>query len=357
MAEVLQKTILITGVSSWWGERLARLLVTWPGYRVLGLDTELPSAPIPDLQFTQADIRNPLLVELLRAEQVTDVCHLAFHLSERPNEQAFDYNVMGSMKVFGACAAAGVRKILWLSSTAVYGARPRNPAYLSEQHPLDGSRQYGYTRDLVEVEAFCNAFRQQHPEIELTILRCANIIGPRCDTPMTRFLNEPLPPTLLGFDPMLQFIHEDDVVAALAHAVSQPVSGVFNLAAPDHLPLSKALGLAGKLPLPVIHWCAYWGRDLRIGDLFGRLPLGLDYLRYRWVADLERMRSEFDFEPAISAEQALRNFATERQTGQAVPGALLRPYDLGRLSDLVKKGSSRIRQTFTAQNAGEEQDV
>ncbi|MBN1667771.1 MAG: NAD-dependent epimerase/dehydratase family protein [Anaerolineales bacterium] len=357
MASNQQQTILITGVSSWWGERLARRLVTHPEYRVLGLDTELPSAPVPGLHFTQADIRNPLLVELLRAEQVTQVCHLAFRLSERPNEQAFDFNVMGSMKVLGASAAAGVQRILWLSSTAVYGALPKNPAYLTEQHPLEGSKTYGYTRDLVEVEAFCNGFRQQHPQISLTILRAANIIGPRCDTPMTRFLSQPLPPTLLGFDPMMQFIHEDDVVAALEQAVVQPAGGVFNLAAADHLPLSKALGLAGKLPLPVFHMLAYWGRDLTAGNLFGRLSIGLDYLRYRWVADLTRLHSEFGFQASIPAEQALRRYAVERQSGKAVPGSLLRPYDFERFRSLFQEQKERRQQAGRENQSGEAQDV
>ena len=54
----------------------------------------------------------------------------------------------------------------------------------------------------------------------VTTLRFANIIGPTANTPMTRFLSTPATPRLLGFDPMLQVIHEDDVIGALAHAVT-----------------------------------------------------------------------------------------------------------------------------------------
>ena len=72
-------------------------------------------------------------------------------------------------------------------------------------------------RDLIEIEAFCNGFRGQYPDITLTILRFPSIVGPTADTPMTRFLRSQLTPSLMGFDPLMQLIHEDDVVEALWH--------------------------------------------------------------------------------------------------------------------------------------------
>jgi UDP-glucose 4-epimerase len=95
---------------------------------------------------------------------------------------------MGTLKVFGACALAGVRKIVLKSTMMVYGARPDNQFYLTEEHPLKGSHSYGYTRDMIEIEAFCNGFRRQAPDVQLAVLRFAQIIGPAADTPMTRFL-------------------------------------------------------------------------------------------------------------------------------------------------------------------------
>ena len=164
-------------------------------------------------------MRNSLLVELLRDEGVTTVCHLSFIEAERHSEANFDLNVIGTMKVFGACAQAGVRKVILKSSTAIYGASAANPAFLTEGYPLNGSRRTGTLRHLLEIEAFCNGFRGQAPGMTVTTLRFANIVGPTADTPMTRFLSTPATPRLLGFDPMLQVIHEDDVIGALAHAV------------------------------------------------------------------------------------------------------------------------------------------
>jgi UDP-glucose 4-epimerase len=334
--------ILVTGVGGYWGGRVAQKLAEDPGYHVMGLDTKAPKDPIPGLDFIQADIRNPLLVELFRSEQVDTVCHLAFQESSRPTEAAFDYNVMGTMKVLGACANSSVSKIIIKSSTAVYGAKASNPAHLSEEFPLAGSRDFGTVRNLMEIEAFCNGFRGQHPEIRLTILRFANIIGPRVISPLTKYLREPISPTLLGFDPIMQLIHEDDVVNSVVHAVRNDCLGVFNIAAQGLMPLSKIVGLAGRVRLPVFHLFAYWGSSL-IGSSGLRLsrhtPIELDYIRYRWVADLKKMHEIFQYEPTISAEDALHDFSEQCCGKKYVPEAISRAYD----TDLLKRIIERRR--------------
>ena len=342
--------ILVTGVGGYWGGRVAQKLVEEPEFHVMGLDTKAPKEPIPGLDFIQADIRNPLLVELFRSEQVETVCHLAFQESSRPTEAAFDYNVMGTMKVLGACANSSVSKIILKSSTAVYGAKASNPAYLSEEFPLSGSRDFGTVRDLMEIEAFCNGFRGQHPEIRLSILRFANIIGPQVVSPLTKYLREPISPSLLGFDPMMQLIHEDDVVNSVVHAVRNNVRGDFNIAAQGLMPLSKIVGLAGRMRLPVFHLFAYWGSSL-IGSTGLRLsrhaPIELDYIRYRWVADLKNMREIFQYEPFVSAEDALREFSEKCCGKKYVPEAISRAYD----TDLLKRIIERRR---NAQGSGGE---
>jgi UDP-glucose 4-epimerase len=260
------------------------------------------------------------------------------------------------MKVFGACAEAGVNKIIFKSSTAVYGAHSRNPGFLKEQHPLNGSRSYGTTRDLVEIEAFCNGFQAQYPQVALTILRFANIVGPTADTAITRYLREYLSPTLLGFDPMMQFIHEDDVVSALVSVVAGRYPGVFNLAAEDLMPLSKMLGLAGKPKVPIFHLFAYWGygmvggRGLRLSQ---HVPLELDYIRYRWVGDLARMRNKLNFEPTYTAEEALQEFASQRRKNRYMPEAITRAYDVDRLKGIIERRRGRAQERTDEDQGGE----
>jgi UDP-glucose 4-epimerase len=230
----------------------------------------------------------------------------------------------------------------------IYGALPSNSSFLHEDQPLNANRNYEYTRDLVEIEAFCNGFRRQTPDLLLTILRFAHIVGPKSDTPLTRFLREEQAPALLGFDPMMQIIHEADVLAALVHAVVHDVPGVFNVAAEGVLPLWKLVGLAGKLPLPVFHPLAYLGVSL-FGPNYA--PIALDYLRYPCVADLTRMRTELGFVPQYTAEEALREFAAQQRLRQYLPESLAMAFEEERLRDTIER-RRRTRAMQSASAAG-----
>jgi UDP-glucose 4-epimerase len=318
------EVVLVTGVAGHWGTQLAARLADEGSCRIIGLDVEPPAKEIEGLDFILADVRNPLVVELLKAERVHTVCHLAFMHSTRRSEAAFDANVMGTSKLLGACAEAGVHKAVLKSSMVVYGARPTNSAFLTEEQSLRGSRRYGYIRDITEVEEFCNGFRRREPEMVLTVLRFSSIVGPTSDTPMTRFLRSPWAPGLMGFDPMMQIIHEDDVVAALVQAIRNDMPGVFNVAAEEPLPLSKIRGLVGKLPISIFHPFASWGVGLlgSAGHIVERhLPTDPDYLRYPWVGDLTRMHEELEFEPRYTAGEILREFAAQLRLGRYRTGA------------------------------------
>jgi UDP-glucose 4-epimerase len=257
---------------------------------------------------------------------------------------------MGATNVLEACAEAGVGKVVIKSSTAVYGAQPDNSALLPEEAPLRGSRRYGYTRDLVEIEAFGNGFRGQSPQTMLTVLRFANIVGLKADTPMTRFLRRQPTPILLGFDPLVQFVHENDVVEALAFAVLNDLPGVYNVAAEGPIPLTRVLSLVRRIPLPLFHPLAYWGVEYLRGTRFDperHWPLEPDYLRYSWIGDLARMREEMGFMPAYTAVEALREFIGPHhaEADGASAGALA--YDEERLRDTIER-RRRLRDRQTA---------
>jgi UDP-glucose 4-epimerase len=174
----------------------------------------------------------------------------------------------------------------------------------------------------------------------LTVLRFASIIGPKADTPLTRFLKQPLAPKLMGFDPLQQVIHEDDVVDALEYAIQNDTPGVFNVAAEGILPLSRLTALAGKTALPVFHMVAYWSNAL-MGTTnlpAGRYwPIEPDYLRYSWVGDLTKMREELCFTPHYTAEEALREFAGEQRLRRYGPESVEMAYDEERLRDTIER--------------------
>jgi UDP-glucose 4-epimerase len=301
-----KRVVAVTGVAGYWGRRVADELLKVPGLSVIGLDRDLPDPPIKDLDFIQAGPANPALVDLFAAEGVDTVCHLDFAESEEASESGFERNVMDSMKLFGACVESGVRKIVLKSSVMVYGAQPENSAFLREEHPMRAAKHYGYIRDLLELEAFCQSFSRQSPQVALTVLRFGHIVGTGADTPLMRFLREERAIVLLGFDPIMQVIHADDVIAALLKAVVDDAPGVFNVAAEPLMPLWRIMGLAGKTPMPILHPLAH----LIVSTLGTRYaPLDLDYLRYRCVGDIERMQQTFNFVPLHAADQAVREIA------------------------------------------------
>jgi UDP-glucose 4-epimerase len=339
----MTQVVLVTGVADYWGMRLAARLMVEPGLHVIGLDVSPPRENLSGLDFVQADVRNPRLTDLFKSEGVQAVCHVKFVHSVRPSEDAFDVNVMGTMKVFGACAEAGVKKIVLKSSMAVYGAQPRNPAFIPETHALYSSARYGYTRDMVDIESFCNGFIRQAPRIKLTVLRFANIIGPTAQTPMTIFLSNRCAPHLLGFDPMMQVIHEDDVVEALAHATLNDAPGVFNVAAEGVLPLRQVMGLCGKFPWPMLHPLAYGilgNGHLRLDHY---LPIAPDYLRYPWAGDLGKMRAELGFAPRYTAQETCRDFAGRRRTQRYLPDEASLTFDEERLGDTIERRARERR--------------
>jgi UDP-glucose 4-epimerase len=332
--------VLVTGVAGYWGFRVAEQLAGDPARHVIGLDLAPPDKKVKGLDFIPADLRSSLLTDLLALEAVDTVCHLAFIETTRPVDLVSDLNVNGTTNLLAACAQAGVRKVVLKSSTTVYGARPGNSAFLGEDHALRGSRTYGYTRDLVDIETFCAAFRRQAPGLLLTVLRFPSIVGPVADTPMTRFLSRRWAPSLLGFNPRMQIIHEEDVVAALIHAVNHDAPGAFNVAAGDILPLNRVRSLAGKSHRPIFHPLIQAGTalltaaGLRLEDY---LPIEPDYLRYPWVGDLTRMRTELGFEPRHAAEETLRQFARQRRLRQYLPDAVLPADGDERLRDIIEQ--------------------
>jgi UDP-glucose 4-epimerase len=307
-----KKVVLVTGISSYWGVRAAAKLHLEPDLHVIGLDQKPPCIDIEGLDYVEVGIENPLLSDFLIAEGVDVICHLGFLESVERNAGMSAENVNEASAILQAGRQAGVRQIVLMSSTAVYGAHADNPALLTEDMPLRGSHRYGYTHDWLEAEAIVETFRDEESETSVAVLRFANIVGSSADTPFTRFLNQPNPVILLGFDPVMQFIHEQDVVEALAYAVMKDADGPFNIAADGTMPLTRMMRLIRRRPMPIIHPFAYrsmiHARKWKCGHSH-KPPIEWDYLRFPWVTDTSKMHSELGFSPTISSEEALLEYA------------------------------------------------
>ena len=311
--------IAVTGLGSFMGRRLVdRLLERSTQMRVIALDHRRPFRLDSRVRFHRIDLTEPTadghLAEILTRERVEAVVHAAFRTSPTPDlEMDHELETIGSLHVMNACAAAKVKRLVVASSSMLYGPRPDNPNFLTEAHPLRGHPDAHAVEDRVEMEGLLAGWRDRHPDTEVTVLRPCWIMGPTYWDHVTRFFSLPVIPMLLGYDPLMQFIHEEDCLRAFERATLNPIPGVFNVVARGVLPLSTIVRLAGKrilpLPAPVLYRMAYYPSQGQTGDP----PAGFyDYLRYLWVADGERGWEAFG-EPAYTTKEAWISFVSARR--------------------------------------------
>lgn len=285
---------------------------------ILALDIARPEHVGGKVTYRRIDLARPdadrPLADALREERIDTVFHLAFLWSPITNSAfAHELEVIGSLHVLAAVAAAGVGNLVLPSLTAVYGARGANPAFLDEHAPLHGCPPSRFVSDKVEVEKEARAFRARHPDVRVLVLRFAPIIGPSVDNAVTRLLRARVLPTVLGYDPLWQAVHEDDAARALHLALHSDAEGELNVVGEGVLPLSGMVKLAGGRVVPLPHPVAR--AAIRLLNHANRLgvPLTLlDYIRYSWVADGRRARESLGYAPRYHARDAV---------GAAVGGA------------------------------------
>ncbi|MHB8876081.1 MAG: NAD-dependent epimerase/dehydratase family protein [Myxococcaceae bacterium] len=303
--------VAVTGATGDLGQLLLPLLEADERVeRVIAIDLAKPRAHGPKVEFRRVNLAQAggeidLRDALLEAGADT-LYHLAF-LYGRVHNAAFahELEVIGSMHTLSAVAQAGVKRLVIPSLTALYGARPQHPALLREDAPLHGCKGSRFVNDKVEVEQQFAAFGQKHPETRVIILRFAPIIGPSVDNPITRLLRTRLVPTLMGFDPLWQVVHEDDAAAALHLALFADVSGPYNVVGHGVISLSALVrwsgGAALPMPAPVARAAI---RALEAAGVASVPSSLLDFIHYSWVADGKRAQEELGFFPRYASKDA-----------------------------------------------------
>ncbi|MCL1594181.1 MAG: NAD-dependent epimerase/dehydratase family protein [Actinomycetia bacterium] len=244
--------IFVTGASTWTGGNFIRRIETRNDVEVFAVDDHTPRIDFK-ADFQQLSLDRLALAQYILEVEPTVVVHLQSvqHRSEEGRNADAEERIVGALALFGAIERlTSVRSVVVKSDTAIYGASPRNPSVLSETTRPQG-RPSRYQRDLLEMERFIGETAGRHPSTTFTTLRFAPIFGPQVANPLSRYLTLPLVPTLMGFDPRLQFIHEQDAVNALVHAIDDPTPGTFNVAADGQMYLSRVLRLGRRLPQPL----------------------------------------------------------------------------------------------------------
>ncbi|GAT68020.1 NAD-dependent epimerase/dehydratase family protein [Planomonospora sp. ID91781] len=329
-------TVLVTGVSRHIGARVASVLAADPDIdRVIGVDTVPPPSlsrdggvPLGRTEFVRVDLRSPDIAQVIAAADIDTVVHVGLVSSPpRSGGRALmkEHNVIGTMQLLGACQrSATVRRVVVRSTTAVYGSSPRDPAVFTEDAEPAEPPVHGYAKDAVEVEGYVRGFARRRRDVTVSMLRFANFMGPGVDSPLTRYFSQPVLPTVLGFDPRLQFVHEDDAVEVLRRMATEDHPGTFNAAGDGVLLLSQCLRRAGLLSVPVPPPAFGLLGDLaRSAGLVNFSPEQLRLMCHGRAVDGARLAATLGWRPKFSTGAAFEDFLRTRRPGGGLPAAAM----------------------------------
>ncbi|WP_026917407.1 NAD-dependent epimerase/dehydratase family protein [Gordonia shandongensis] len=322
MTETAPRSVLVTGASTFLGGYLVARLAANPDVeRVVAVDSRVPTKDLMRrmgrADFLRLDIRRPAVAKAIAQYDVDTVVHAAPSIMDSAEHSAAikELNVVGTMQVAAACQRSpSVKRLVLRSSAMVYGAGPSDPGFFTEGTPARREPRNGYGRDLIDMEGYARGLSRRRQDVEVSILRFQSILGPRIRTRMSAYLSLPVVPTVFGFQPRLQFLHEEDALAALEHATLEPRPGTFNVAGDGVVTLSQAVHRAGHVELPVpqglISPIVGVLQSSRPGIRSEQAP----YLTYGRVLDTARMRSELGFEPRYTSLETLDDFIDRGRT-------------------------------------------
>ncbi|WP_327235140.1 NAD-dependent epimerase/dehydratase family protein [Streptomyces sp. NBC_01317] len=346
------KVVLVTGAARQLGGRFVRRVQRDSGVdRVIAVDAVPPEHHLGGAEFVRADIRQPAIARVLAEHRVDTVVHMdvtGTPLGTGGRASVKETNVIGTMQLLGACQKSPtVKRLVVKSSTSVYGSAPRDPAVFTETTPPKSLPSGGFAKDAVEVEGYVRGFARRRPDVAVCVLRFANILGPAADSPLAEYFALPVLPTVFGYDPRLQFVHEDDVIDVLLIAADEPRrgtlnSGTFNVAGEGVLLLSQCSRRLGRPTVPVLLPAVTWvGSALRTVGMTDFSPEQIRLLTHGRVVSTDQMRETLGFEPTYSTAQAFADFARSRGAGLLPPQAVADAVD--RLSTAVRTLASKER--------------
>lgn len=313
------RVVLVTGVSRYLGGLFTRVLSADPAVeRIIGVDVVPPPHDLGRADFVRADIRNPVIAKVIGTAAVDTVVHMnviATPTGAGGRVSMKEINVIGTMQLLAACQKApSVRRLVVKSTSSVYGASPRDPAMFTEDTGAKVLPRSGWGKDSVEVEGYVRGFSRRRPDVEVVLLRLANFIGPGVRTALTDYFALPVVPTVMGFDPAIQFVHEDDGIEALRLATLGGATGIVNVAGDGVVTVHQAARLAGRptapVPPPLV---GLVGQAARRSGLADFSPEQIRFLSFGRVLDTTRMRHVLGLEPRWTTRGAFADFVRGRR--------------------------------------------
>jgi UDP-glucose 4-epimerase len=351
------RRVLVTGLASYWGGRLAQALESFPEIEVIiGVDPQAPTRELERTEYVKVGTQHSLIQRIVKAAEIDTVIDTRLVVDAIATSQAdaHENNIIGTLNILAACAGADspVRRLVVKSSAHWYGCEQDDPAFFTEEMGRRHPPRTPIERDIVEAEASIADFADKRPDVTVTVLRFANVLGQSVDTSHVRMFSLPMVPMILGFDPRYQFVHEDDVVHALEHAAITDLPGTYNVAGDGVLALSEVIGLLGKRPLPAL---PPWGTGLLLGPLrrLGlRVPAEmLNQMRFGRGLDNRKLKAA-GFRYAYTSREAVLRLAEHQRLSPVLAG-VKEPYRYEREVEEFLRWSPHV-QRDTPRGGGEE---
>jgi UDP-glucose 4-epimerase len=296
--------VLIPGASGAIARKLATRLAS-DGHEVVGIDRRpWPDAPV---EFHEVDVRKRAAEDVFRKARPEAVVHMATVTSlVVPGEERHQINLGGTRAVFEYSRAYGVEHCIFVGRHTFYGAGPDAALFHTEDEPPLALHRFPELADLVAADLFAATALWRFPELTTTVMRVCYTLGPSGHGTLASYVRGKRVPLVLGFDPLFQFMHEDDVIEAIALTLSKRPRGVFNVAGPQPLPLSRVIVEAGRTPVPL--------PEFVMENLIGRfglpkLPRGaLTHIKYPVVVDARAFRGATGFAHRYDELETIRSF-------------------------------------------------
>jgi UDP-glucose 4-epimerase len=323
---VAARRILLTGLSSFWGGRLAQELEQDPGVEaIIGVDPNDPTCELERTEFVRVGTQHSLIRRIIQAAGIDTVVdtRMIVDSTTASRREAHENNVIGTMNILAGCGGAEspVRRFVFKSSAHYYGCEQDDPSFFTEEMARPHPPRTAIESDILEAELAVAGFAQRNRDVTVTTLRFANALGPRLGTAHTAFFSLPVLPAILGFDPRYQFIHEDDIVGALEHVVRHDCPGIYNGAADGVLALSEVASLLGKRLLPIL---PPWGAGLVVPQLarlgFTVPPEMLKQLRFGRGLDNRKLKAA-GHRYRYTTRETVQRFAEHQRLEPILAGA------------------------------------
>jgi len=291
-------TVLVTGAA---GSLARRVIARLHGrYNVVAVDFRRKVETDAGVPSYRVETYKRGFEDIFRDHAIDAVIHIGrMFTHESDRSRRYNTNVLGTKKLLELCRKYAVKQVVIHSTYYVYGASAYNPALLDEDAPLKASEVTQDLVDSVEVESLAQIYMWKYPELHITILRPCNILGPGVKNSMSLLLSRPVAPVLVGFSPLMQFLHVDDMADAMVLAFDRNQPGVYNVAPDDWVAYQVAVEQCGcrRLPVPsvppllpkmisnALNWNAFFP------------PYLINYFKYPVIIDGRLFRETFGWKP------------------------------------------------------------